>query len=395
MKRSRAGRLRCTGFCLLLFLLPAWSGFVAAREIPADTQSSLRLAVLPADDLSEGLADLGAVNAVLESRIAALNGFEVIPPDEMLSFLQRHRMRSTGGIRFELLQVMRDELGADAALVCSVDLFVEGPPPRVALTARIVDVPAGGILWAGEAGQAGEQKPGLLGLGEIVDVGDLLERTADRLFGELSGPVIRSRARTRASWKHPAPAKRYSPKKFFSSPELSRSRTRLPRVAVLPFENRSPGTDTGGAIAGLLATHLAGREQLELIEPGEVRHMLLQGRIIQLSGLSLAQADFLREMLDVDLVVTGEILEFADRGRSATPEVAFSIWVVDVRRREVVWSGYSANRGDDGVVFFDIGRAITARELLSRMVRSAASEIVRAIPTVGAVDPPDPALPED
>jgi len=346
-----------------------------------------RLAVLPALDLANGKADTLVVDALLERRLGGI-GFDVLAADEVLAFLRRHRMRYTGGMTHARLSEMRAELSVEAVFVVSIDSFEVEGPPRVALNARIVSTESGNILWAGEVAAAGEEHPGVLGLRTVDDVEALLEGAVERLLAPLrkGGLITDAGAVEREPvWKHRPGRKGHRPKKVFRAPELDEFRERPPRVAVLPMENNSNNADAGGILAGLFATHLAGRGEVTIIEPGEVRRTLLRGRVIQQQGLSLPQADFLREMADVDLAVSGRLMEFQDFGAGTVPRVVFSVWIIDVRRRSVVWSGYSANLGDDGVVFFRHGHVATARALASSMVEAAVTSIVNGMPSLAKV----------
>jgi hypothetical protein len=44
--------------------------------------------------------------------------------------------------------------------------------------------------------------------------------------------------------------------------------------------------------------------------------------------------------------------------------------VFDMKTRQIVWSSFSYNKGDDGVFFFNLGKVNTAHETASGMVRS-------------------------
>jgi hypothetical protein len=90
-------------------------------------------------------------------------------------------------------------------------------------------------------------------------------------------------------------------------------------------------------------------------------------------GLSLPQADLLRVMLDVDLVLTGNVFEYEDySGRSGSPKVNFTARVYDTKIRQVEWASLSYNQGDDGVFFFDVGKVHTAHAMASEMARALA-----------------------
>lgn len=133
----------------------------------------------------------------------------------------------------------------------------------------------------------------------------------------------------------------------------------------------------------MLALHLT-RElsktgKIEVVEPGEVRQALLKSRTIMEGGLSLPQADILRDALDVDLVITGIVMEYQDSfGGSANPKVEFSTRVFDTKTRQIVWSSSSYNQGDDGVFFFNLGKVNTAHEMASGMVRSVVDKMERS-----------------
>ena len=362
------------GVALSLALLPA--GEVAEDRAP-------RLVTFPLVDLAGGSAERATLDALVAQR-AREAGFDVVPAENVLAFLRRERLRYTGGVTAATLEALRSELDADAVLVASVDLFESEPPPRVALNARILAAEDGRIVWAAEVALSGDDRPGVLRLGEIQSIEELSDLALSRLLGPLAQGELARASGIRAApgvWGQPAERKGQRPKKVYRASELDQPSARTPRVAVLPFENRSARPDAGEAVAGLFATRLAGRAGLDLIEPGEVREALLRGRVIQDQGLSLAQGDALRELLDVDLVVTGRVLDYADFIGAPVPRVAFSVWVIDVRRRVVVWSAYSANRGDDGVVFFDVGRVRSARALASGMVLAAATQFARGFST--------------
>ncbi len=346
----------------------------------APVDQPTRLVALPLVDLAGGGADHAALDALLAEHLAAL-GFDLVPADAVLGLLRRQRMRYTGGVTPAARSSMRDELGADAVFVVSLDLFETGPPPHIALDARIVTTDSGRIAWTHDVALSGDDHPGVLGRGEVLEIERLAELCALRLLEPLAETDLARAAGVGAAsgvWRTPPERKRHRPRRVFRDPELAATERPL-RVAVLPFDDRAVRPDAGDALAGLFATHLAGRAGLEVIEPGEVRDVLLRGRVIQEQGLSLAQADVLREMLDADLAVTGRLLDYADFAGAPVPKVAFSVWVLDVRKRTVVWSAYSANRGDDGVVFFRAGRVASARALASSMVQSAAAELARGL----------------
>lgn len=362
-----------TAALLLSTLLP--SG--AASDGRAEPRP-VRVAVMPSIDLAGGGAPRRAVDERMRRQLARA-GFEVVAPERLETVLRRYRMRWTGGADAQSLRRLEEEAGADAMLATSIGLYVDSVPPRVALNARLVSTRSGGILWADAVALAGEDSPGLLGLGRVEDPSRLVDQAVARLAGAV--PLERVSAAALGDlpshqvWQHRPGRRKHRPRRVFRAPELDEPRDRPYRVAVIPFTNLTRRADAGELLAGLFVTHLAGRQRFEVLEPGEVRERLLGGRVIQQQGISLAQADILRELLGAELAVTGNVVTFEDLGPGTTPRVSFSVWVIDTVRRKLVWSGQSANRGDDGVVFFDRGREFSAASLADGMVRAAADSL--------------------
>lgn len=139
---------------------------------------------------------------------------------------------------------------------------------------------------------------------------------------------------------------------------------------MLPFSNESGRRHAGEIIALQLVRHLAGRPNVRIVEPGEVRAALLRTRMIMEGGPSLSQAVLLRDLLDVDLVLTGTVNDYIDkRSVDGIPRAVFSVRAINTRTRQVVWASTSYNRGNGGVFFFDVGMVHSAQELASEMAR--------------------------
>lgn len=354
---------------------------VSSRIGAAVDRVPARVAILPVDNATGAGLSLQRVDEALAGALSEA-GFDVVPAGDVGAFLARRRIRYTGGIDLEALTAARAELGANAVAVGTVDLWTEEPPPRFALSARLVRTSDGVILWADEIAAAGEDRPGVLGLGEVSDVAHLVASVTERLMSALrelvdpgigvegleSGTLLREREKPRRAFR---------PRRVFADPSWERPRDESAIVAVVPFEHLGLPEETGMTLAELFTTHLTGRPGLAVIEPGQARSVLLRRRVIQESGLSLAQADVLRVDLDADLAVTGEVLAWEDRGRGGVARVKFAVRVIDTRRRAVVWSCLSTNRADDGPTWFETRIPPSARALASAMVRAAAFDFAR------------------
>jgi len=245
-------------------------------------------------------------------------------------------------------------------------------PPKVALTSRLVSTGnTTEILWMEGIGMAGDDSPGILGLGLIENPYDLMEKALQYLSTSLSRYLSGQTDGIDTSKKR----KKFRPKVIYRSPVLDSGLKH--RVAVLPFFNLSERKYAGEIIALHFVRQLGAYENFDVIEHGEARQVLLGLRIIMDDGLSLASADAIFGRLNADLILTGKIMDYQDyQGTSGKPKVDFSAQLIERKSREVVWSSKSYNEGDDGVFFFDMGRVNTAHAMASEMVSHVVDMIV-------------------
>jgi hypothetical protein len=142
---------------------------------------------------------------------------------------------------------------------------------------------------------------------------------------------------------------------------------------VLPFSNKYAPKNAGNVVPLHLIQHLLAYGNLTVIEPGLIREDLLKYRIVMEAGPSLAVADILtsERSLGADLIVAGSVFDY--QGLRGVPKVNFSVQAVEAHTREVVWWSRSDASGDDGVLFFNVGKIYSAHGLTSRMAKAVVS----------------------
>ncbi len=346
----------------------------------ASPGTGTRIALLPLENLADAAAPVAEIRETLRHTLGD-RGIALLDDVTLETFMRRHRMRYIGGLARDMGRALSTETGAQAVLVTSIDLYSEKDPPKLALTCRLVS--AGDetrILWMESAGLAGDEAPGFLGLGRIEDPlivrGTVTERIADSLARHLSGAldgedIATSRARG---------ARRFRPRSAFRSPVAPPSGSGPVRVAVLPFSDESATRHAGDVVTLQLLGSLVRSGGVEVLEPGVVREVLLTARLIQEEGPSIPQADLLRSLLQVDVVLFGEVSEYTETGPGAAEaEIDFSVRAIDTARRQVIWSSVSHARGDEGVFFFGLGRVPTAHALACEMARGVIGELLPAL----------------
>ena len=339
----------------------------APRQEPsAGVARTLRIAVLPVHNLSRSAAPLKDLWQAILRGLQDRGAF-TIAGEDLEKFMARHRLRSTGGIDMGAGLAMKEELGADAVLITTMELYGESAPPRISLTLRLVSTGSDQrILWVDGRGLSGDDTPGILGLGLIDDSRRLMGKAVDSLLDSLFN----------AGEEGARPGRRFRPQVMYRS--IGFDIARKYRVAVIPFYDLS-GRRNAGEIISLEFVHALGAvPNFEVIEPGSVLMKMLHHRIILDEGLSLAQADILFETLPADLVVCGTVFRYEDaQGALGAPRVEFSTQVLEKKSREVVWSSFSSNAGDDGMILFNAGRVSTVQALAMRMASLVADSMVR------------------
>ncbi|MFP3983349.1 MAG: hypothetical protein ACLFV2_06630 [Desulfurivibrionaceae bacterium] len=355
----------------------------AAPATPAVEEKDL-LAVLPVENLSGGQAPLAAITGTLKKKLTE-QGIVLLGEDKLSDLMRRHRIRHTGGISLKTARAFKEEAGVEAVLLTSLEAYQESEPPQISLISRLVlsgDKPR--ILWMDSVGLSGDESPGLLDLNRIRDGELLLEQAAGSLTAslkkylagkaEVPSPAGRVTLRDNLNPEISVPVggydfkKKYRPKSFYRASDFDPDRPY--KIAVVPFLNHSQRKDAGRIISLHMVRGLRRSPSLTVSEPGLVREQLLKYRQVMEEGPSLSDAELIssRSSLDADLIISGRVFDF--QSITGTPEVDFSVHVIESENRRVVWESRSYNQGDEGVFFFDFGRKHTARDLTVEMTRA-------------------------
>jgi hypothetical protein len=330
----------------------------------------MRVAVLPLENLSGRKAPFKEIQKSLIDRVRML-GVRVLEDDAMEAFMIRHRMRYMGGTNADISQALKEEEQVDAALITSLELYQEEYPPKIGIISRLVSTgPQPVILWMDSIGMAGDDSPGILGLGLINNPVTLRDKALSILshslgdFFALKGEGsedIRGR-------------RRYRPKVSYRSSYIESGKTYT--VAPLPFFNISERKNAEVIVMLHFINALIRQGGFVVVEPGLIRQQLLHARIIMYNGVSLSDAYYIAHSLDADLILAGRVTDYQDiSAEGGNPVVNFSATAIERESRKVVWASESQNQGNDEVFFYDAGKLNTASALASEMARSVATKM--------------------
>jgi TolB-like protein len=360
----RLGRAPWAGLCLLA-LLAAAGGRTASARTAVST-----IAVFPVENLSGRGIPADAIRQSLMDGLSAA-GFHVLGADAVEAFLVKHRIRYAAGIDARTAGLLRQDAGVDGVLFASVDLADAGVPPKLALTVRLVSVdtpPA--VIWADDAGVAGDDAPGLFGLGLVSDYQALQSRTLDDITASVTAWL-----KTGSAAPGGKRASKFRPRSVYRT--LAIDPAAAYSVAVLPFYNVSARRNAGDVVSRLFMRHLSAFGQLHVVDAGVTRQELLNARVIMDGGVSISDAETVASLVDADFVLAGRVLSYQDyEGPAGLTRVEFSAVLIDRKTRRMVFSSESDNTGSDGVVFFDRGRSRTAHVMATQMVRRTVEAMV-------------------
>jgi TolB-like protein len=333
-------------------------------ETPPSGDAKLRIAIFPVENLSGTVAPLKEIRQALIKKLSK-QGFQVLGEENLEKFMAKHRIRYVGGLDSGTARAFKEEMGIEGVLITSLEFYSETDPPKVALTARLISTgEAPSILWMDGIGLAGDDSPGILGLGLIEDPKALLEKVMNFVTDSLMSYLLTGRDEGQGR----GAKRKFRPKVVYRSPELEPERKYV--VAVLPFFNRSERKYAGEILVLHFLRQLRKFDNFDVIEPGILRQELLDLRVIMEDGVSLANADAVFSILNADLIISGKVIEYQDyQGLWGKPKVDFSAVLIERKSRGVVWGSNSYNEGDDGVFFFDRGRVNTAYAMTTQMVR--------------------------
>jgi TolB-like protein len=363
--RSSSGRRARRGAVAL-----AVAALGACRHgAPADPAERL-LAVFPVQNASGGSAPIRSLTEELEAALAG-RGLRIVPRQDLDQVLAKHRIRFTGGVDRRMARVLREELQVDAVLVPTLELYAAAAPPKVAMAVRLVEASMRPVvLWADAVARTGDDSPGLLGLG-LVETAAELEK---EVVADLARAVARH-ATGRFAGDSCGSAGRFRPRRAFRAPVLDDVGRQT--IAVLPFANETSRRDAGDVVLEQFVAQLARSGSFDVLDPGVVREELLANRIVLEGGVSVDGAMAILDLLQADLVLTGDVQVYAGpAGKHVPPSVAFTAYVLDRVTGELVWSSASDGAGNDGVFFFGAGRVHTTSALSCRMVRGVVDRIV-------------------
>jgi len=332
------------------------------------------LAVLPIQNYSSKPAPLKKLRQDFVQRLRE-QGLNLLADDQMEALMARHRLRHVGDVGLEITHAFAEEIGVDGIIITYLEEYRPRGAPMFSLISRLTmttEIPM--VVWMDDVSYSGIETPGLLGLGREYNLRILEKRAMEKLAVSLTDYLDGKPPPVSKHQNWMTRLMDFGPRIHYKSAALQ-PETRL-KVAIIPFLNESGRRFAGELIRlHLLKYFVMDKDDYAVIEPGVVRNVLLLSRIIMPYGLSVVDNDLVFSQLDVDLVLSGSVIDYNNPGGQNMPAIWFDVNGFVRKNYEMVWSSQSINQGDEGLHLFGMGRVFTAGELSSYMT----GEIVKMI----------------
>jgi TolB-like protein len=299
-----------------------------------------------------------AAASVLEQALRAeLGQFgRIVDPEASRNALRRVRVRNGDRAAPALLRRVGGELGADWLVSASLHDADRRQVPRLTVSARVYSGETGELVWAGFQGRSGLDGRGLLGLGVIPTLEQLVVVTARRLLGEM-----------------PRPGEGIEP-------TARPSGARLGTVAIVPFQASTPrrGTLHAETVTEAVRARLVA-DGVSLVSPNLSHEILRRRQGGRWGGVAAETREDLRSLGGADTILTGAVESYEVGGSDLEPEprVALAMRLLDAASGRILWMGSSERDGGDRPGLFGLGRIYARGALTARIFEALAKRVDR------------------
>ena len=153
----------------------------------------------------------------------------------------------------------------------------------------------------------------------------------------------------------------------------------IEKVAIIPFENLSASKGAGARATQIFIPEVLAAEVFDVVEPGEVSHVLGKHGITRTAQLTTEQIIKIGGFLKVQALILGSVTEASNvrSGGSSVKKVSMVVRMVETERGLTVWSATATagSRGFWGSLFGTSGKSLS--EVTRDCVRKALNTLVK------------------
>jgi TolB-like protein len=147
------------------------------------------------------------------------------------------------------------------------------------------------------------------------------------------------------------------------------------RIAVLPFVNQTAYKQGDDIFARVFISELVNKGGYRVAQEGDVRKFYQQMALLPTQGPSVEQLRALADLLDVQVIVAGTVVEMQDKsryGQRLDPSVAVIVRIIEGSSGRTLWASYIRREGSQyrRIMHFGLVNSLTS------LARHASAEIV-------------------
>ena len=349
---------------LLLAVALAWPSAAVASD--KGNRCTTAIGVVPFQNNNGGARAVAGMMLKIHSHLGQ-RGFMLVGNGRVEEYLRRNRIREHHAISREHAAELARLLGVRYLLLGTIDALHVNGGPEVGLTARIMDPQDGSVVWADSVNLHAVEAPGVLAMLRAKTLDEASDRAIRRLF---SSVVIAKDGALRFKQRRRGASRALLARAPISYRDPDWRDLGVRRIAILPFANRTLHPEAPLMVADHMLSVLLGLDGVEVVDPGELRRVLIEHDIQPLFGLSLAQLRELRELLGVDGVLDGSVLTYDAAAQPPTIDLIGRLR--DARTGKVLWSATTRRHGSQTRTVYDLGRIYGA----ARLTRGAVEDLL-------------------
>lgn len=162
--------------------------FLLSLCVPATASQGAKAALFPLEDLSQGA---GSLQGPFSERVAEEirgRGLEIIPAEQVRSFMSRHRIRNLGFLSTAELHAAAEELGVAFAILGTISQN-QATPPALGVTLSLLSTSDGLTVWSASHGVSLYETQGFLGISTPKSHEDLFPILVRNLLADFSWKI--------------------------------------------------------------------------------------------------------------------------------------------------------------------------------------------------------------
>ena len=312
--------------------------------------SGKTIAVFPFENFSDQKNATSEIMPYLHERLQK-SGIVLVSPESVERFLIVNEIRGFGHFSGQILDLAKQDLGVDYVLLGSINSYSESP--CLSVSARLVSVSDGKVVWGRSSGCCGDDFKSILGLGRVSDRTELCSIVIEDLCSPLDGLMLPHDGETKP----------------------------LFRVAVMPFENFANRKNSGIILTYFFLSALTGETEWDVVEYGRAWSVLVSENYQYRGNLDYDTLQAMGKAINADGILLGTVEKYEEAigtGNHSIPKVCINLRLLHVPSKSIVWADRMSATGEDYISVLDWGRIRTVDRLAQEMVLQMVRRLSRA-----------------